>query len=345
MISKIRSMIRYCSFNKIKLQLSKCKFIVINGSIEDKSSVLVDIGEIKCVNNVMILGTPLTDTGFIQKDLDLHLNERFINVIKFFNFIKSNKHAPISIKLKVLSSCVMSTILYNCETFGDKLPGNIEKLYHRLIKCALNVRENTPKEIILIESGCLPLKALVYKRQLKFFRRFRDTLQANCTRQAVFRKLIQQNNETNYIRHYQSLDERYSDPNDIYVEAFTNLRIFIRTKASSDKNYRYFIYNKINPELLPSPFLSSGSNSDLITRFRLGSLRLPIETGRWTRTPRLERLCPLCNVLGDEHHFLFKCIETYRNPDHNFRTDNLHEVWSNENIFQLFNELSKSEFI
>ena len=140
------------------------------------------------------------------------------------------------------------------------------------------------------------------------------------------------------------MDNKYNNPNDIYVEAHSNLRNYIRGKASSDKNYRYYIYNKMNPELLPSPFLSSGNNADLITRFRLGSHRLPIETGRWSRTPRLDRLCHICNVLGDEYHFLFDCTETFRNPDHNF-TGNLHEVWSNENVFKLFHELGKSEFV
>ena len=168
MVSKIRSMVRYCDTNKIILQLSKCNFFVINGSAEDKDTVMLDVGPINCVNEVMILGTPLTDTGMGQKDLDLHLKERFTNAVKFFNFVRSNRCAPISIKLKVLSSCVINTLLYNCETFGNELPIGIEKLYYKLLKCALNVRENTPNEIVLIESGFLPIKALITKRQLKF---------------------------------------------------------------------------------------------------------------------------------------------------------------------------------
>ena len=142
MISKIRSMVKYCSNNKVVAQLSKCKFIAINGSLEDKETVMLDVGPIKCATEVMVLGSPLTDSGMIQKDLDLHLMERYTNVIKFFNFIRSNRCAPISITLKVLSSCVLSTLLYNCETFGNKLPKGIEKLYLKLLKCALDVREN-----------------------------------------------------------------------------------------------------------------------------------------------------------------------------------------------------------
>ena len=100
----------------------------------------------------------------------------------------------------------------------------------------------------------------------------------------------------------------------------------------------------MNPGLLPSPFLNSANLGNLITRFRLGSHKLPVETGRWRRINRDERLCPKCHVFGDEYHFLFSCLETYRDPSHNFNGE-LHEVWSNQNVFELFKELSKSEFI
>ena len=89
--------------------------------------------------------------------------------------------------------------------------------------------------------------------------------------------------------------------------------------------------------------MSCAKGADAITRFRLGSHNLPIETGRWSRTPRENRLCPRCKVLGDEIHFLFHCSETIRNPDDFI--ENLSEIWKNKNIFELFNELSKSEYL
>jgi hypothetical protein len=46
----------------------------------------------------------------------------------------------------------------------------------------------------------------------------------------------------------------------------------------------------------------------LISKFRCNNIKLPIETGRWSNTPREERICHLCNVcLGTEFHFLFEC--------------------------------------
>ena len=47
-----------------------------------------------------------------------------------------------------------------------------------------------------------------------------------------------------------------------------------------------------------------------LSRLRISSHRLEIETGRWhkpEKTPRSERKCQLCNTLEDEFHFIFEC--------------------------------------
>ena len=46
-----------------------------------------------------------------------------------------------------------------------------------------------------------------------------------------------------------------------------------------------------------------------ISRLRASSHPLEIERGRYTRpkTPVTERLCPCCNAVEDEHHFLLNC--------------------------------------
>ena len=126
--------------------------------------------------------------------------------------------------------------------------------------------------------------------------------------------LMQDENATHFIKHYSTLDKQYNNPNEVYIEAFEKLKTNIRSKGFTDQKYRFHKYCEINPDLLPSPFLSCHANADSITRFRLGSHKLPIETGRWTRTPRADGLCPKCNLIGDEYHVLFYCCEIYRNP-------------------------------
>ena len=39
---------------------------------------------------------------------------------------------------------------------------------------------------------------------------------------------------------------------------------------------------------------------------------MPVETGRWRRLPREERLCTACNIIGNEEHYIYTCPEIDR---------------------------------
>ena len=98
-----------------------------------------------------------------------HMKKRYKNVIKYFNYLKDNKYAPLHIKLKVLQACVISTLLYGCEAFGSNIPDGLEEVYLKLIKAALGVRPSTPNHLTLIEAGMLPIKSIILARQLNYF--------------------------------------------------------------------------------------------------------------------------------------------------------------------------------
>ena len=85
-----------------------------------------------------------------------------------------------------------------------------------MIKSALNVRPNTPDEIVLIEAGLLPIRTLIQKRQIKFFQNFKSSLDEQGTRKSFFAKLLLPENCTSYLRYYLELDAKYSNPTDIY---------------------------------------------------------------------------------------------------------------------------------
>ena len=72
-------------------------------------------------------------------------------------------------------------------------------------------------------------------------------------------------------------------------------------------------YVRIQPEYSFSSYLDSvyiSKHRRAITKLRLSSHHLNIETGRWRRpnpVPRAERRCRTCDVVEDEYHFLFEC--------------------------------------
>ena len=73
-------------------------------------------------------------------------------------------------------------------------------------------------------------------------------------------------------------------------------------------------------------------------KYRCGSHRLPIETGRWHGVSRHDRLCHLCdsNDIGDEYHYIMLC-KAFDSERKKFLPS---FCWSNQNTYkfcQLFN--------
>ena len=193
-----------------------------------------------------------------------------------------------------------------------------------------------------IEAGFLPIKALILARQFNFFKRYRErTLESETRRAELFARLLDE--PTSYLQHYLNFFEKYENAEQIYKEAAEEVRSKLVSFADNGQ-YKYKIYRDMNPTLQRSPFINNLHRlSGDIIRFRLGSHVLPIETGRWSRTERSERLCRSCNVLGDERHALFTCSTIDRESLH--LPSEIGEIWEAEDVFELFKKLKEANFL
>ena len=237
----------------------------------------------------------------------------------------------------------MMSLLHNCEAFGDKVPKSLDAIYHKMIRTALRVRTNTPKLLLYVESGLLPIKALIEARQYKFFTRFQKSLDPDADRFIVFNKLVQ--NPSRYLKHYLTLHAKYSCHRDIYRSYINDVKSNIRKQASkSSGGTRYKTYISINPNLEETPFIQCMHpfSADIV-RFRLGSHSLPIEKGRWSRLEREDRLCNVCGVVGDEHHIIYECSQIFRG-DLSLSND-INFIWKEEDVFRLFGRIRETDYL
>lgn len=330
-IEKLRTLRKYCNINHIVPQTTKCKFITINGTPTDNDPLPFGNDSLKNVEHLEILGSHITSSGRLADDLELHIKKRFPSCIKFFNFCHENKLAPLSVRLKALRVCVMSSVLNNCEAFGPRLPDKLETIYNKLIRTALQVRTNTPALILYIESGLLPIRALVEARQYKYFGRFQDSLKPRAERKLVFDGLLL--DPSDFLKHYTELSETYQNHREIYQHHLNSVKDRIRDHVTKGKP-KFTMYVTNNPNLEPSPFLNCMHplTRDIL-RFRVGSHSLPIETGRWSQRKREDRICDLCGVVGDEVHYLYNCARIKRD-DLNL-DGNISNIWKQPDIFKL----------
>ena len=310
---KLRSLMRYCAINHISLQLSKCEFIVINGDETDCQPLRCGNEQIANVPYITLLGSHLSASGLLKDDLELHMTKRFVAVHKFYNFLRSNKLAPLSVKLEVLRACVTSALLHNCEAFGPTVPKQLESTYFSLIKACLGVRVSTPNKLVLIESGMPTLESMILSRQLNFFTKYVGNLKEGTPRKEVFDTIVESG--CDYMMHYVQLLNTYHSKNDVKEHYHNLLLNDVNVLAEKPEKFKYKIYKQFNPELKPVNSLKAHHR---FSRLRLSSHNMPIETGRWSRTSREERICTTCNSLGDERHFIYDCVDVDRS--------NLHDI-------------------
>ena len=200
-------------------------------------------------------------------------------------------------------ACVASALLNNCEALGDSIPEDLESLYHSLIKLALGVRKSTANDLILIESGLVSLKGRIQCRQRKWYEKFIENLQPGSTRHSLFTFLLSQ--RSSFVRHYGKLLHNFESADNIRSHFIQETKDKIIRLANKGSHYKYELYLHFNPQLKARDHMRDYSSQ--FSKLCLSSHSMPIELGRWNRTPREDRLCINCGVLGDERHFIYNC--------------------------------------
>ena len=171
------------------------------------------------------------------------------------------------------------------------------------MRALLGVRKQTPNQVVLTECGMIELKELVRKCQQRFINS--KLVDPEEPLSKIYR-LCQQNN-TNAFRCLQRAKEFVFDAEARRKQAMN----------SSEKT-RTVTYRNINPQFSVHGMYKSTDRyyPDYrrveVTRFRVGSHRLKVETGRWSRTPRELRVCSCGtgDAVQDEGHVVFDCDYT-----------------------------------
>ena len=142
---------------------------------------------------------------------------------------------------------------------------------------------------------------------------------------------------TPFIRYYKKLDEQFTDIDacfDFYInEHITSIREKIILKHSSDPNGILGTYFRINPNLESPIFYRDSSCQEIdritITRYRVGSHKLEIQTGRQRNINATDRLCKCGTGVQNIDHVLFRCPLTQI-----IRTT--HRIQINDNLYKFF---------
>ena len=310
-VNKCNHMLDYFEANQLKLNFSKCEYLIINGKEEDPKTPLgLNYGALKYKSVVKYLGMKISDSGSITADIIANINDKRPNVtIKFGNFCRKNFLAPLDTKLTVLNTCVSASITYGCEVWGESKIPKLEAIYRQGLKTALSVRNNVNNEIVYTETGTLPLEVRITPQQLKFWLSINKIVQE--TPDHYIAKLVTAAANTKYIKYYKNLEESYTSIAECKSRLTDSLKSSCEDKiraAATDTDSRLGTYLTLNPTLSKPVFEDKLEfQRTCITRYRTGSHDLQIESGRLTGTARDQRLCMCCTGIQTISHVLLHC--------------------------------------
>ena len=300
--NKFETMMRFCKDYGMVINEVKTKLMVINGSNEDREKITIQNVVVKHTTTYIYLGSPFTEDGRIDNVLSLHVKSRMSDLNKFKIFCYKNSTMPYKFKRKVLDA-VMLSLFYGCESWLSEQTKSVEVLYRGALKALLGVRGTTRNDTILIETGMPLLKDLIAERTKRYVKK--KLLDEKDEETPLFKiyKLCEENKTKGHQFIKKCINSSITENVDKFKEGFNRVQ---GSKA--------VVYKEMNTDLRVHDVYTTGGYIDerkrvSFTKFRLSSHRLKIETGRWSRIPRDNRLCE-CGDVQDEVHVALYCPKT-----------------------------------
>ena len=292
----------------MRVNAAKTKLMVINGRPLDKVPFVLSNFVVGECSEYVYLGSLFTADGRTDSSLRAHLESKNKHLNKLLIFFATNYDAPFSVKKKVLEACFMSCILYGCEAWLNVPLKMVEAMYMKAVKALLGVRITTPNDLCLVEAGLRPLSGIVKSRQKKFFSKMLEARSDMTDDPFIHVFGITQEMNSVMWRYIETITN--SGDIDFIADELSVIKESIVNHPPSAS--KFTTYQTLNPTLEVHPLYSTKSPTlpDYLrinfTRYRLSSHRLRVEVGRWSHTPRDQRLCSCGTGVQDEMH-IFQC--------------------------------------
>ena len=310
LILKLNILDKYCQTHGMQMNESKTKFMVINGSGSDMLPIKLTDITVKICQFYMYLGSIFTADGSTDASLRAHARDKKSHLNKLLIFLAKNCDMPVVVKRKVFEAAFNSAILYGAECWLNADLKPMESIYISAIKVLLGVRQSTPNKICLVEAGMLLLKVLVLQKQNIFLNKMlreRSELEDD---PLMFALNLTENYNPKMKKCINEIKNR-----DNYADVNT-----VKHSVANSVTTRFVTYANINSDMSMHNVYARKYNRDsfipevyrlAFTRMRTSSHRLRIETGRWAKLDREQRLCKCRLAVGDEAHALTQCTLTH----------------------------------
>ena len=298
--AKIRSLFGYSDDNDQVANIGKTKYLHLS---RDPITEPLEIDENQYVESAhekgyRYLGMLFISSNRLSDHMLSNIMDRMGNFHKFYAWLHYNEMTPITIKLLTLYNCVFQALLYGGETWGDlsAISEKVLKEERQALKRILGVKSSTPNNLLYIELDRADIVATIKDRQFNFFHKLLSLDEDS----AIVLDVLELCKDLNIVSYYHNLNDEHRKD---------NLKEKVESARTATETYTSRYRELTNLEYCPAVYCSF-MREDLrttITRWRLSCFDLAIETGRYNRIAREDRLCAFCDVVEDEHHAIFDC--------------------------------------
>ena len=325
--SLLNDLEQYCQISGLKINTGKNKILIFEKGRHTRHSFSLCNKELEIVDSFKYLGTYFFKNGSwnrTQKLISQHSKFALHNLFIVFNQLDLD----IKEKCKLFDSLVGSILNYNAAIWGNHDSKSIEIVHCKFLRKVLSVKKSTNLSALYGETGRYPMKI---QRQLIMIKYWIKLVKTPDSLTYNVYKMLKHDADLNisysgmnwafYIKNLlTSSGLRYIWDNQWNTEIINYEQIKLRILdiykqtwyADINNSNRLETYNLYKHDFNLEKYLSCIKENKFriaLTRFRLSSHDLAIETGRYTNIDRKFRICTHCNmrVIENEYHFLIVC--------------------------------------
>ena len=319
----------YCNRWKLKVNVDKTKVMIFRqgGTLPRNLKFYYNEREIDIVSSFSYLGIVFTTGGAFSQAQETLAGQAQKAIFKLKSYLHKLAQLTPKHTLELFDKLVSPILNYSSEVWGFCQANQIERVHLQFCKNLLGVKQSTQNSFIYGELGRETFQA---KRHFSIIKYWLKILNAKENKyiNIVYKMMLNDMELYPDMKNWASLVKKLLSSLGFYEvwlnQSVGDKDVFLshvkqRIHDTYLQNWQSDL-NKSSRALFYRTIASFESQFYLdavtvkkwrvaLSRLRVSSHRLGIETGRWgrNRVAITQRKCQLCNILEDEYHFIFEC--------------------------------------
>jgi hypothetical protein len=321
----------YCDRWRMKVNVGKTKVVIFRkgGRLSSDLRFIYNNNTLEIVSKFTYLGLVYTPGGSVSEAQQTLAGQACKAVYKLEKCLRPFVGIKPSHKLDMFDKLITPILCYGAEVWGFHQAMAVERVHLSFCKRVLGVKQSTQNNFVYGELGRPPLILSRYSRIIKYWFKLVQQSDGKNLQKAVYMLLLddcaRMPEKVNWVSLVKMLLCKHGF-GDVWIQqGVGSVELFLRMfKTRLQDNFMQEWHNELSESTravtyrhisvfeykLYLDIISAEKFRTALTRLRVSSHRLAVETGRWHKPnsiPYELRKCTVCDVLEDEYHFMLEC--------------------------------------